>query len=61
VGLFTHGVMHTMEYYDEAGTRVVSRDHISQSRAVATEFDKDGDGVFERRVEYDRYGEPVSQ
>jgi hypothetical protein len=61
VGLFTHGVMHTMEYYDEADTRVVSRDHISQSRVVATEFDKDGDGVFERRVEFDRYGEPVSR
>jgi hypothetical protein len=60
VGFFTHGVMHTLEVYDESGARVVSRDHIDNSRIVATEFDKDGDGIFERRVEYDRYGEPLS-
>ncbi len=61
VGLHKHGVMHTLEIYDEGGTRVVVREHIENSRLVASEFDKDGDGVFERRVEYDRYGEPLSR
>jgi hypothetical protein len=59
VQLFKHGVLHTIEIYDEGGIRVVAREHIDNSRLVASEFDKDGDGVFERRVEYDRFGEPL--
>ncbi|HEU4778475.1 MAG TPA: DUF2007 domain-containing protein [Steroidobacteraceae bacterium] len=53
------GVMHTEDIYDEAGTRVVVRQHFDNARLVAREFDKDGDGVFERRVEFDRFGEPL--
>jgi hypothetical protein len=28
---------------------------------VSTEIDADGDGIFERRFKYDRYGEPLTQ
>jgi len=34
------------------------RQHFDGANNHATEFDDDGDGTFERRVEYDRYGEP---
>lgn len=61
VTLSTHGVLHTAEIYDESGARVVAREHYDNTRLMASEFDKDGDGVFERRVEYDRYGEPLSR
>jgi hypothetical protein len=61
VGLHKHGVLHTLEIFDPSGARIVVREHIDNSRVVASEFDQDGDGVFERRVEYDRYGEPLSR
>jgi hypothetical protein len=54
------GVVRMVEIYDDAGARVVVREHHDDSRVVSREFDKDGDGTFERRVEYDRFGEPVS-
>jgi hypothetical protein len=56
---FRHGVLGTIEVYDEAGQRIVARQHfIDGAWNDSTEFDADGDGVFERRVEFDRYGEP---
>jgi hypothetical protein len=61
VQLFTHGVLNTVEVYDARGTRVVTREHIENTRLVASEFDQDGDGVFELRVEYDRFGQPMSR
>jgi hypothetical protein len=60
VALLTNGVLHTVDIYDERGARVVARQHIDNGRLVAIEFDKDGDGAFERRVEYDRLGEPIA-
>jgi hypothetical protein len=57
----THGVLRSTDIYDETGHRVVARDIFEGSWHVATEFDSDGDGVFERRVDYDRYGEPKAR
>jgi hypothetical protein len=54
-----HGVLRMIEVYDAEGTRVVVREHYDNARLVARELDRDGDGVFERRVDYDNYGEPV--
>jgi hypothetical protein len=57
---FRHGVLETIEIYDAQGTRVVVREHYRFDRLAAREIDEDGDGIFERRVDYDEYGEPVA-
>ena len=56
-----HGVVYSSDIYDEAGRRVVARQTFDGPLGSTTEFDSDGDGVFERRVEYDRYGEPKAR
>jgi hypothetical protein len=56
-----HGVLRMIEVYDAEGTRVVVREHYDNARLEAREVDQDGDGVFERRVDYDNYGEPVAR
>jgi len=56
---FEHGVLRSVEVYDEGGARIVARQHfIDGAWNDSTEFDDDGDGTFERRGEFDRYGEP---
>ena len=55
-----NGLVQTVDVYDEAGQRIVARQSYDPFRNHSTEFDDDGDGKFERRVEYDRYGEPKS-
>jgi hypothetical protein len=57
---FKHGVAHTIEIYDPNGERVVVREKYDHTRQLSAEYDKDGDGVFERRVEFDEWGEPLS-
>ena len=52
------GVLSTVDVYDEVGNRIVARQNLADGWHRYTEFDDDGDGTFERRVEYDRYGEP---
>lgn len=53
-----NGIVRTVDVYDEAGRRVVARQNYAEYFDTYTEFDDDGDGIFERRVEYGRYGEP---
>jgi len=55
-----NGIVHTVDVYDEPGRRVVARQHFDVAWNNATDFDDDGDGTFERRDEYDRYGNPKS-
>ena len=56
-----HGVERSVDIYDEAGQRIVARQTYEGPLDTYTEFDDDGDGEFERRVEYDRYGEPKAK
>jgi hypothetical protein len=56
-----NGVVRTVDVYDEAGRRVVARQTYAEYFDTYTEFDDDGDGTFERRVDYDRYGEPKAR
>ena len=56
-----HGVDRSADIYDEAGLRIVARHTFVDALKTYTEFDSDGDGIFERRVDYDRYGEPKTQ
>jgi hypothetical protein len=53
-----NGVLRTIDVYDEDGKRIVARQSYADGWNHFTEFDDDGDGTFERRVEFDRYGEP---
>jgi hypothetical protein len=58
---FVYGIARSSDVYDEAGVRIVARQHFDGPWNNATDFDDDGDGTFERRVEYDRYGEPKAR
>ena len=53
------GVLRSVDIYDESGTRVEAREYFDNARLEAREYDQDGDGVFERRVDFDRLGEPL--
>ena len=46
------------DVYDEAGNRVVAHERFVGGWHVSTDFDMDGDSVFERQVEFDRFGLP---
>ena len=45
------------DIYD--GDKLVVRETYGNSRLVSREYDQDGDGAFERRVEFDAIGDPV--
>jgi hypothetical protein len=53
-----HGVLRTVDVYDEAGRRVVARHHYRGGWLWSAEIDADGDGGFERKISYDRFGQP---
>ena len=54
-----HGVLRSIDVYDDGGRRIVARQHfIYGAWNDSTEFDDDGDGTFERHIDFDRYGEP---
>ena len=56
-----HGIQRSAEIYDEDGRRVVARQTMDGPFNVSAEIDSDGDGVFERRFKYNRYGEPEAK
>jgi hypothetical protein len=53
-----YGIQRSTDVYDENGRRIVARQYFDGKWNNRTDFDDDGDGNFERHVEYDRYGEP---
>jgi hypothetical protein len=55
---FTDGVIQTVDFYFASGGRIVKRQFFKQGTLDAAEFDDDGDGLFERRVQYDAHAEP---
>ena len=55
---FTGGRVSQVDFYFASGGRVVKRQHFKGWLLDSAEYDDDGDGVFERRVEYDVHGEP---
>lgn len=56
---FTSGVITCIDYYFASGGRVVKREFYKGALRDYAEFDDDGDGRFERRVQYDAHGEPA--
>jgi hypothetical protein len=55
---FLKGSIQDSEIYDTSGTHLVAREKFVGSWHISTDFDMDGDGVFERHVEFDRFGLP---
>jgi hypothetical protein len=55
---FEDGVASRTDMFDESGQRLVSRQHYTHGIRSSAEFDRDGDGVFEQLVEFDRFGLP---
>jgi len=54
-----HGVLESVDYHFASGGRIVKRDFYKAGLLDSAEYDDDGDGIFERRVSYDRHGERV--
>jgi hypothetical protein len=56
---YRHGVLRTIEIHSpSSGHLAVRQTYGKGSRLVTTEYDKDGDGTFERVVEHDEFEEP---
>lgn len=55
---FRSGILQTIEIYGDSVVYPAVLQHYDNSKLLLTEYDKDGDGVFERRVEHDILGEP---
>ena len=55
---YVSNVPSSAEYYYASGGRIVKRQFFKAGLLEAAEFDDDGDGVFERRVQYDAHAEP---
>lgn len=55
---YVDGVLASVEFHDDSGTRVRKREKYVYGLLAASDFDADGDGILERHVEYDRFGEP---
>jgi hypothetical protein len=53
-----NGVPVSSDFYGASGGRVVKRDFYKAGLLDHAEYDDDGDGRFERRVEYDDKGDP---
>ena len=55
---FASGVFSSADFYYASGGRIVKRQFFKAGLLDSAEFDDDGDGVFERRVQYDAHAEP---
>jgi len=55
---FEHGVISQVDYHFASGGRVVKRAFFKAGLLDSAEYDDDGDGVFERRVQFDSHAEP---
>jgi hypothetical protein len=53
-----HGVLDHVDYLRDTGTGVAKREHYRGGALTFAEYDADGDGVFEKKVEFDRFNEP---
>jgi hypothetical protein len=55
---YKYGVIERADYHFASGGRIVKREHFMGGLLSFAEYDDDGDGLFERRVEFDAHGEP---
>jgi len=58
VRYFQQGVLSGVEYYSASDGRVVKREAYKAGLPDYAEYDADGDGVFERRVQFNSFSEP---
>jgi hypothetical protein len=55
---YAGGVADSIDFHYASGGRIVKRQFFKGGLLDAAEFDDDGDGIFERRMQYDAHGEP---
>jgi hypothetical protein len=55
---YRHGIIVSSRILDPATRRVVVREGYELGERTSAEFDRDGDGAFESRVEFDRFDMP---
>lgn len=53
---YSNSILASIDYF--FGARIVKREFFAGGVRHAAEYDEDGDGHFERRVQYDAHGEP---
>jgi hypothetical protein len=58
IDFFVRGVIDHTDHLQGNGITVAKREHYRGGFPASAEYDADGDGVFEKRVEFDRFGEP---
>ena len=58
VSQFRNGVISSQDFHFASGGRIVKRETYEAGLLSSAEFDDDGDGVFERLVQYDEHDEP---
>ena len=54
-----NGVLTGIDYHFASGGRIVKREIFQAGLLSSAEYDDDGDGVFERRVQFDSHSEPI--
>lgn len=55
---FRHGIIFAVHRLDIESGRLVSRENYEKGARTSVESDRDGDGTFEQRIEFDRFGMP---
>ncbi|HEX6398241.1 MAG TPA: DUF2007 domain-containing protein [Steroidobacteraceae bacterium] len=55
---FKAGKLEQIDFHFASGGRIVKRQYFRGWLPVLSEYDDDGDGRFERRVDYDAHGDP---
>lgn len=61
IGDYQHGELNRMTIRNAPGSAAVKRIHYQLGKMVCAEFDSNGDGVLETRIDYDFFEQPVSQ
>ena len=61
IGDYQHGELNRMTIRNAPGSAAVKRIYYQLSKMVCAEFDSNGDGVFETRIDYDFFEQPVRQ
>ena len=61
IGDYQHGELNRMTIRNAPGSAAVKRTYYQLSKMVCAEFDSNGDGVFETRIDYDFFEQPERQ
>ncbi|MES9934589.1 MAG: DUF2007 domain-containing protein [Candidatus Sedimenticola sp. PURPLELP] len=54
---YEYGVLHSIEFIDEASTKIKKRQRFGLGKLVSADYDSNGDGVLDTHYSYDKYEE----